>query len=277
MAEVPQIVDCTLVGVFGPVSSGKTHLLGKLWIPSMERSLSLDIAAQFLGKEFTHIWHNPQSLGLQLQQNPYYYRIAYHPGRENLLRDYEWAVKFAWLMDQPRWLIVDEAHEVCSVNFIPDITNMAIRYSRFVKLGIVWTSQRLADVNKLLTSNCRMVVLFYTAEARELDAIRERYGKNVEAQVKALRPCIYDDATEICHQEPECLVWVRGRGTRVFALGDKVANISALPIQGQEITCETQALQEPRKQQEVQSSEHPSGMPLENQSQESSPEPGKAK
>ena len=218
--EIPLLTDCTTVGVFAPVSSGKTWLLHK-WVNAMERSCTLDTTAECMAEDYTHIWANPKQLAERLRDNPTYYRIAYHPG-PNIIEDFNWLTVSMWNVPNPRWLVIDEVHEVCSINSVPERMNMLLRYSRHVLLGVIGASQRIADVDKLFTANCRMVVLFNTVEARDHIAISDRWGKEVDEQVKALRPLIYDDATKTVHQEPECLVWVRGRGTKVFALGDKI-------------------------------------------------------
>lgn len=221
MAEVPAIVDCTLVVVIGPVSSGKSWLVQQ-WLRGMERSVTVDTTAECVSSgDFYHVWYDPGELGKRLLENPFYYRIAYHPS-DDIIHDFNWCVALMWLAEKPRWIIVDEVHEVATAFSLPRRAEMLFRYARHVELGVICSSQKFADVSKLMTDSARMVVLFYTNEPAELDSIRRRFGDEVLAQVKALRPCIYDDGSKIVHQEPQCLVWIRGRGTRVFSLGDKV-------------------------------------------------------
>lgn len=263
MAQVPQLTDCTTVGLFGPVSSGKTWLL-RQWLQGMERSVTLDLAAQFMGPEFSdHIWHNPKRCGERIIENPYYYRIAYHHATLSL--EYPWLYKIIWKSSGIRWFVVDEVHEVCHVNGMSKESENLCRYARHADLGFIGSSQRIAEVSKLMTSNCRMIVLFHTIEACDLDAIKDRWGNAVKQQVINLRPCIYDDGTKVCHQEPECLVWVRGRGTQIFSLGDKRKAVTSEqePVTGgMEPLAICEHSPELPKQQETQYLEPRSGSPV---------------
>lgn len=239
--RVPELVDCTLVVVIGPVSSGKSWLIQQ-WLQKMERSITIDTTAECVSSgDFTHIWGSPQQLGERLEINPYYYRIAYHPS-DDVMQDFNWCVVLSWLSERPRWLIIDEVHEVATVTSLPRRAEMLFRYARHVQLGVVASSQRLADVHKLMTDSARMVVLFHTTEPTELEAIRKRYGSEIELQIRNLRPCIYDDATKVCLQEPECLVWIRGRGVEVYALGDKIrsAELPPEPVETTAVKIETE-------------------------------------
>jgi hypothetical protein len=256
--EIPSLVDCTTVFLCGPVSSGKTWL-EKRWIDAMERSIIVDTTAACMGPEFEHVWDSPLALVSRVQENPHYYRMAYHPG-ENYLAGFDWCVNTIWVAPHPRWIIIDEIHEVCGVMSIQPKMEMLTRYSRHVLLGVVGSSQSIQSVSKLFTSSCRMVVLFHTQEARDMDAIRERYGRDVQQQVDKLRPCLYDDATQTCEQEPECLVWVRGRGTKVFSLGDKRKAVETQTSTGEIDIWQSPSVEEQRTP-EAPSLALPSGSP----------------
>lgn len=257
--EIPELHECNLVLVFAPVSSGKTHLL-RLWTNSLERSLTIDTTAECMDDSYTHIWGSPKSLYAHLMDNPFYYRIAYHPNARNFETDFNYCVEGIWLSGTinqesqkitplPRWLIVDEVHEVCSNHSILEKMELIIRYARHNLLGFIGTTQRISDVNRLMTSNARMVILFHTTEPIDCDAIRERYGKNVEQEVRNLRPLIYDEVNKVVEQEPQCLVWTRGRGTKIYSLGNK--------IKGEKQQCEPLEVQQRAEAQP--SLEHHSG------------------
>lgn len=229
MAQIPKLPECNNVLIFGPVSSGKTWLLDQ-WINSMERSVVIDTTAAFMDARFCHIWHSPRAYLLTLAQNPYSYRISYHPASRNFYEDFRWCVEGIWLSAKrtaettsplPRWLIVDEVHEVCGINNVTHEMDTVIRYARHNLLGFIGTTQRISDVDRSLTQSARVVVLFHTTEGVDLEAIRKRYGKEVEEAVRNLRPCIYDEVNKIVKQEPQCLVYMRGQGFTIYELGDK--------------------------------------------------------
>ncbi len=91
-----------------------------------------------------------------------------------------------------------------------------IRYARHDKLGFIGVSQRIADVHKLFTSCARMVIIFNTREARDIQAITDRWGKETAEMVQRLRPLLHDDATGITHQIPQCVVIELGKPARIF-------------------------------------------------------------
>lgn len=211
--------ECVTVFISGPVASGKSHLMKRL-VEGMERSLTFDLMAEYGGEGYEDIWANPQKLAERLKQNPHYFRIAYHP--QNIEVDFHWCFVAMWQLALPRWMIIEECHEVCGSSMIQPEMKTMLRYSRHNLLGIIASSQRIAEVNKLLTSVARMIILFHTTEARDLDAIAERLGDDVADAVTNLRPCIYNDAERILEQAPECVVYLRGRGWKVVSLGDKI-------------------------------------------------------
>lgn len=269
--EIPSLPEANTVLVFGPVASGKSFLLQQ-WLSGLERTLTIDTTAECMDDSFSHIWGSPKELLTKLKENPFYYRIAYHPSSRNFENDFKWCVEGIWLsgkeengklIPMSRWLFVDEVHEVCSNHSVLESMDLTIRYARHNLLGFVGATHKFSDVNKLMTGNARMIVLFHTMEPVDLDAIRKRLGEHVEKQVKELRPLIYDDTTKVVEQEPECLVWVRGRGEPViYSLGDKIKG---------EICQETS--KEVQLMPEVPSLERNSGKP-EPKSQELLPETG---
>lgn len=224
--KIPRLRECQIVFVAGPVSSGKTYLMRR-WAMMQERVLLHDVAADYLGNDFEHIWSGSQDkkalqvLVDRFKSNPHYFRIAYHVSAETIWEDFYYEYNCIWQLQQPRWFFIEECHEVYGAGMAPGAETI-LRYARHNLLGVVAASQRIADVSPLLRSSARMVVLFHTKEFRDLIAIRERWGAEVEEAVKNLRPCIYNDDTRICEQEPECLVYLKGYGFRVVPLGNKV-------------------------------------------------------
>lgn len=210
-----ELVPCTTIGVFGPVASGKTFLFKK-WLERENRVVAFDSTGELLSEPgFQQVWASPKQLFNMLKASPYYFRIAYVPGKP-IVGDFNWCLKILWQLDSPKLLAVDEFHMVCPNNAIDEDMETLLRFSRHAKLGIIGMSQRIADVHKLFTSACRLTILFYTQEARDLDAIRDRWGSRVEAAVKNLRPLIYDDATQTTRQIPQCVVCRKGSGFQVY-------------------------------------------------------------
>lgn len=199
--------------VCGPVASGKTHLL-KTWLARDNRHVIFDGSGEFLDDvDREQIWANPKALYDRIKANPYYYRLVYQPGvdREG---DFNHVVNALWWIEVPKLLVCDEFHEICPVEYKTPVVERMLRFARHDKLGFVGASQRIADVNKLYTSACRMVVLFQTNESRDLEAIDQRWrcGKTVEA----LRPLLHDDASGTTKQIPQCVVIEKGAKPKIY-------------------------------------------------------------
>jgi hypothetical protein len=204
--------DCKLTFVCGPVASGKTHLI-RTWLAKDNHHVIFDGTGEFLDDDREQIWANPRLLYDRIKENPYCYRIVYQPGirREE---DFGHVLKAMWWIDQPKLLVCDEWHEMCSVGGVTPEVEMLLRFARHDKMGFVGASQRIADVNKLYTSACRLNVLFQTNEARDLDAINERW--RCADMVMALRPLLIDDVSGVTKQIPQAVVIEKGHSPYVY-------------------------------------------------------------
>lgn len=197
------------------MSSGKTHLL-KQWVSDQNRVCAFDVTGEFVADEsFTRVFADPKQFATILKATPYVFRVAYEPGK-NLEDHFFWVVSALWVTPSDKLLVVDEFHELCPVNAANDDVKQMLRYARHDKLGFMGVSQRIADVHKLFTSSCRMVILFRTRDARDYDAVKDRWGKKTANMVANLRPLIHDDVTGVTHQIPQCVVCELGKDPRVF-------------------------------------------------------------
>jgi hypothetical protein len=207
--------QCEITGIFGPMASGKTYLISQ-WLKNQNRYVRFDATGETCedaGVE--HVWQSPAALHERLKANPYYFRIAYHPGPE-LEEDFNWCLKVLWRQDVYKLMVVDEFHEVCPVSETPKYVRTMLRYARHAHMGVIGASQRLADVHKLFTAGCRLVILYWTQEARDLDAVQDRWGRECADAVANLRPLIYNDQTKVTKQIPQCVVIPRGEKFKVF-------------------------------------------------------------
>ena len=210
MLELP---SNKLVFVCGPVRSGKTHLL-KTWLETQNRYVVFDGTGEFTDAPgVEQFWARPKALWERIKANPYYYRCAYQPG-PHMEEDFSYVLTSLWWVDQPKLLMCDEFHEICPLETRNEDVQMMLRYARHDKLCFVGASQRIADVHKLFTSGCFMTVLFHTQEARDLDAIDDRW--RCADMVESLRPLIHDELKGVTSQVPQCVICVKGEKPRVY-------------------------------------------------------------
>lgn len=211
-----ELGQCEITAVFGPMASGKTYLIENEWLPSQNRYVRFDATGESIDTPgVEHIWQNPKALYDRLKKNPYYFRIAYHPGTD-IKEDFFHCLRILWRFDCYKLLVCDEFHEVCNVSETPKFVQTAMRYARHNHLAIIGASQRIADVHKLFTSGARQTIVFWTQEARDLLAVRDRWGSEAERMVVNLRPLLYDDRTKNVRQIPQCLVITKGSKPKVY-------------------------------------------------------------
>jgi hypothetical protein len=224
-----EIIPATNIGIFGPVCSGKTNLLNK-WLEAANRYVRFDYTGETLKLNDPTIehFHDPISLLDRLEQNPFYFRVAYHPGK-NIMEHYRWCQRALWVFDTDRWLVMDEFHRVCpQTTKLDEDVETALRLARHNQLGIIGASQRPQDVAKLFVDSCRMCVVYRSQEENFLNACAGHWGNDVSDAVEALRPLIYDDVAKVTKQVPQCVVITRdGQSARVYDF----ANDSFTPVE----------------------------------------------
>lgn len=201
-----------MVGLFGPVSSGKTHLI-KQWLREQNRFVGFDYSGELL--DYETIVGSPKRLLDRLLENPYLFRIAYVPG-PNIDEDFKWVLWSLWHLPVTKLLVCDEVHRIIPLSGVSPEAETLLRFARHANVGFIGASQRIADVSKLFTSACRTVVLFWTQEARDLQAINDRWG--CADLVANLRPLIYDDFAKVTRQTPQIVVCRKGLKPEVVTL-----------------------------------------------------------
>src|SRR5271157_3950498 len=204
--------------VFGPVASGKTNLMRE-WLTRENRYVRFDYVGDTWREADTtveHINSLPKFVD-RLEKNPYYFKIAYHPGKQ-VMEHYLWVQRALWILNTPRWLAVDEYHKICpQTPLLDEDVEYSLRFARHNQLGIIGMSQRPQDVHKLFVSSCRLCVVFMSQEENYLNACAGHWGSDVADAVSQLRPLIYDDTTGVVQQKQQCVVITRdGRPATVY-------------------------------------------------------------
>lgn len=203
-----------MVALFGPVASGKTHLI-KQWLKGQNRFIVFDYAGEMMDVADKLIVASPAEVHRNLKASMYYFRLAYLPGM-NVEEDFNWVLWNLWLAPTQKLLVCDEVHRIIPLMGITPEVETMLRFARHANLGFIGASQRIQDVSKLFTSACRTVILFQTNEATSLQAIEDRW--RCANLVRNLRPLIYDDTTKTVHQTPQVVVCQKGKEPKIFEL-----------------------------------------------------------
>lgn len=215
-----QITDCTNVGVFAPVCSGKTFLMNE-WLKLQNRFVRFDYTGETMGDLGIEHIYNPKELLIRLMNKDKggdaFFKISYHPGM-NVMEHYRWCQRVLWQFDTPRWFAIDELHRIAGqkMGMDPDFEYLA-RLARHNQMGVIGMSQRPQDVQKLFVDSCRMCVIFRSQEENFLNACAGHWGDDVASAVEQLRPLIFDDKTKIVKQIQQCCVVTRdGQQPRIY-------------------------------------------------------------
>ena len=217
---IPDLIDGELTFVCGPVASGKSYLARK-WYERLDRVCVFDTSAELDELPGEHFFQTPRKFAERVEQSidqQAGYHLVYHPGVDVNV-GFEWVVRAMWQPLEPRILIVEEVHEFMNPTYEHEHMRIVSKYARKRNLGFVGISQRIADTHRNFTSACRRTILFFTQEARDLDAISERWGSEASDAVSALRPLVYRDASASVEQTPQALMIERGQPPVVIEVG----------------------------------------------------------
>ena len=209
---IPDLIDGELTFLCGPVASGKTFL-AKKWYENLERVVFFDTSAELEDLQGEHFFQSPRQFAERIEQSIGQhngYHLVYHPGADPNM-GFEWVVRAMWQPLEPRVLICEEVHEFMNPSYEHEHMRIVSKYARKRNMGFVGVSQRIADTHRNFTSACRRTILFRTEEARDLDAIAERWGADAADSVRALRPLIYRDSSGKVEQTPQALMIERGQ------------------------------------------------------------------
>lgn len=217
---IPDLIDGELTFLCGPVASGKTYLAQK-WYQKLDRVCMFDTSAEQDELEGEHFYQSPKKFAERVEKSDEDgkgFHLVYHPGVDVNV-GFEWVVRAMWQPLEPRVLICEEVHEFMNPSYEHEHMRIVSKYARKRNLGFVGVSQRIADTHRNFTSACRRVILFFTQEARDLDAISDRWGNEAAEAVRGLRPLIHRDGTGTTEQTPQALLIDRGQPPVVIEVG----------------------------------------------------------
>lgn len=213
-----KLTESTNAFFCGPVRSGKTFLLRKL-LAEHNRYVRFDYTGETMkeGDATVEHFYKPLPLLERLEKNPFYFRIAYHPGK-NVMEHYKWCQRAIWQFDTPRLLAIDEVHRVFPQGpKLDEDAETAIRLARHNQLALIGASQRPQDVIKIYIDSCDLCVIYRSQEENFLNACAGHWGSEVADAVETMRPLIYRDVTKKVIQVPQCVVIVRdGNPARLY-------------------------------------------------------------
>ena len=83
-------------------------------------------------------------------------------------------------------VVVEEVAAVCQASYLPPEFGKIVRMGRHRGLGLLWCTQRLAEVSRTLTALTDVWAGFSTAEPNDLAALAQRAGRDYAEAVSKL-------------------------------------------------------------------------------------------
>lgn len=83
-------------------------------------------------------------------------------------------------------LVVEEVAAVCQTSYLPPAFGRIVRHGRHRRIGMLWTTQRLNEVSRTLTSLTDVWAGFSLSEPADLTALAQRCGREYAEKVSEL-------------------------------------------------------------------------------------------
>jgi|SRR5208282_794710 len=195
-----------IILVIGPKGSGKTRLVSEL-IEDIDRVAVFDMVkdSQYFQtgskdrENVTVIEGRPRDFATAIAPNKETFKVVYHPSiikmEDNGLID---SPEFTMLVDVCHqrgnmYLVVDEAHLFCNSYNCPKELMMASLVGRHKEFSMILVAQSFTGVHPSIRRNTDELYFWKIIEPSELDAIKDRCGKQVMEQVEELRAVEVDE------------------------------------------------------------------------------------
>jgi AAA domain len=204
--------------VIGPSGSGKTHEVAKI-VKTRPRVATFDMMRdeQYLSEGTVVVIGQPLTFAEAISPDKETFRVVYHPviiePLDNGLvesPEFEPLVKLCHLRGD-MYLVIDEAHLWCNSRNCPKELMMASLVGRHREFSLILIGQSFSMIHPAIRRNVDEFYTWKTVEPADLEAIRERCGKEVEEQVRQLRATEVNDDNEFV-AAGQMLHWTKAKG-----------------------------------------------------------------
>jgi hypothetical protein len=168
-------VNNYIVGVLGKKGSGKTFLTMQM-LKNIPKYIVLDVLHEYnAGMIFT----NFEELHTYLcnNQNMRKYRIIFRPERQD---ETDIFLEMTTYINDFT-LVMEEADFHCNPHKINEYLEHNLKYGRHYNRNLIWVSRRPFEVNRMLTAQSDLIIVFGTTEPRDLQYLSlYTFDKDIE-------------------------------------------------------------------------------------------------
>lgn len=201
-----------IICVIAPKGSGKTHLISNM-IPTLEpkRIAVFDMIHERAYSSCVPYVGKMKAFATELKKGDDY-QLAYRPiifendkGKESV-PEFGLFVKACYLKGS-MWMVVDEAHQICTARNCPKELLKAIRLGRHRELSMIFITQSFSAISRPITENADEFYFFRIMEPSSIDGISKRCGTDVAEKVQNLRKLKRDINTGNVIETGQVLHW----------------------------------------------------------------------
>lgn len=206
-----------IVIVIGPSGSGKTRKVSEM-MADLPRVAVFDMMRdQQYTTDTVVVLGRPSEFAQAIHPSKKTFRVVYQPVLVTPLDnglvespEFEPLLKLCHLRGD-MYFVIDEAHLWCNARNCPPELMMASLVGRHKQFSMVLIAQSFSMIHPTIRRNMDDLYTWKTVEPNDLDAIRERCGREVEEQVRNLRAVETNDDDEFV-APGQMLHWSKAKG-----------------------------------------------------------------
>jgi hypothetical protein len=215
-----------IICVIGPKGSGKTFTVCE-GMKHMERVVVFDMVHEEAYAQVVLEEHNknnvivvgePKKFAEAISRDKENFKVIYRPVNLEVVKmglvetnEFGPITKLVFLRGDC-WFIVDEAHLLCNSHNCPKELMIANLLGRHRRMSLLLVAQSFTGIHPAIRKNADEFMFWRIIEPSDLDGIRERCGRDVEEQVRNLRPLERNPETEELIRPGQMLRWDKLRG-----------------------------------------------------------------
>jgi hypothetical protein len=176
-----------IIGISGRKGSGKSFLVRESILPHINRLFVYDAMGEH--RWIPDTFEEQDKAVIYLMESYQYesFMARYVPESDDEEKDFAEIANIVYEQGNMMFAIEEVVMLNCSPNYAPPKLRRMTRLGRHRNLDLLYTTQRLEECPRSLTSATDVFILFAHSEPRSLDRIAERCGPEVARKVAAFQ------------------------------------------------------------------------------------------
>lgn len=180
-----------IIVCLGRTGSGKTSWV-KQYTKGLPRVLYFDTMGEYPGQVVTT---SKDLLDFLIKHHDKAFQVAFRPMDEDDKKAFVMACRAAWACSDLTF-VAEEVDLYCSASWSPGEFRKLINYGRHRRVYVVGVARRAAEISRTLTANCTRLIVFYTAEQRDLAYLGSRLPSAEVEKLPQLQQLEFLDYTD---------------------------------------------------------------------------------